>query len=432
MKIAIIGTGINGLVCANYLQRAGHEVIVLEKKLTPGGACCKATTTINGKTYEYPSGASVFGLMQDFIFEETGLAKEIKLQLPAEQDLIHFPEVTCAYPSEVAVKWGEHGLEAYMEDLAKVTKFFRENIKIGKIPFDMSPLGELYELWVSGSANNLFAHYFTSDYAKRFHAIPVTESGPVSLAEPFSAFNVVLMNSGSVCNGAWGFPKDGIWSITEKLVEINRGLGVQFIYGVDILSINEGVIICDKGALLADEIIFATDPLTASTLSRVTLTPKRYLGDSAKQIFFFDREVPVYNFHFIFNETGYLELYPEGPNRRLAGWKSNYDYITVFFKEGMPVEELVRPIIGDWVGSVLLTSKDLKEQFYFPGGNIDHMELCSGQTLWDRTFSNTGRFYQFGKNYWYCGAGAFPCGSVAGTCGYLCAKEVIDALRSSI
>jgi len=39
MKIGIIGAGISGLVCGRALQKAGHEVTVMEKSRNPGGRC---------------------------------------------------------------------------------------------------------------------------------------------------------------------------------------------------------------------------------------------------------------------------------------------------------------------------------------------------------------------------------------------------------
>ena len=35
-NIVIVGAGINGLVAANYLIRAGHNVTLIEKKATIG------------------------------------------------------------------------------------------------------------------------------------------------------------------------------------------------------------------------------------------------------------------------------------------------------------------------------------------------------------------------------------------------------------
>ena len=77
----------------------------------------------------------------------------------------------------------------------------------------------------------------------------------------------------------------------------------------------------------------------------------------------------------------------------------------------------------------MLTPKDLQQLFLFPGGNLDHTMLVGGQTFFERQFSAdpTTDFYRFGR--WptlaYCGAGAYPCGSITGTPGYICARQLI-------
>jgi phytoene dehydrogenase-like protein len=83
----------------------------------------------------------------------------------------------------------------------------------------------------------------------------------------------------------------------------------------------------------------------------------------------------------------------------------------------------------DCVWSRLLAPKDLQHLFLFPGGNLDHTMLVGGQTFFDRQFSADPetRFYAFGRwpNVSYCGAGAYPCGSIAGTPGYMAAQQLI-------
>ena len=71
--------------------------------------------------------------------------------------------------------------------------------------------GDLTKLWISGSAKSLLDHYFTSERSKIYMAMTVTESGPVSLCDPYSAFTLPLMDSGSVFGGYYGFVKGGIW-----------------------------------------------------------------------------------------------------------------------------------------------------------------------------------------------------------------------------
>ena len=86
--------------------------------------------------------------------------------------------------------------------------------------------------------------------------------------------------------------------------------------------------------------------------------------------------------------------------------------------------------IDDLIETKFLTPADLKETFYFPKGNIDHMTLSGNQNFDKRTFSNQPkesffRYFDYDHIY-YCGAGSFPCGSVAGTPGYMCAKHIIN------
>ena len=100
-------------------------------------------------------------------------------------------------------------------------------------------------------------------------AMTVSESGPVSLDEPYSAFTLPVMDSGSIFNGYYGFVKGGIWKLTEKLGEINRKLGVKIHTSSKLLEVDseKNTVILDSPEgttnLGYDVIIFATDPKTA-------------------------------------------------------------------------------------------------------------------------------------------------------------------------
>ena len=91
-SVIIIGTGINGLVAANYLQRGGHQVILLERKPQVGGACTSATTRYRGAKITYPPGASVLGMMQKFVFKETGLSEEVTIASSKCPEVVYFAD----------------------------------------------------------------------------------------------------------------------------------------------------------------------------------------------------------------------------------------------------------------------------------------------------------------------------------------------------
>jgi phytoene dehydrogenase-like protein len=499
--ILIVGAGINGLVAANYLQRAGCNVTMIERAHRVGGACVSEVAEVDGVSQQYALGASVLGLMQDFVFEETGLSKRLQAFVPEHPKLVHFPgdtEPAWIYRDpqeldrELASKWGEQGdVEAFREDEARVVSFLQDGY-VNAIPPSISDaknvLGDtLTDLWISGSAKSLLDHYFTSERGKIYMAMTVTESGPVSLGEPYSAFTLPLMDSGSIFGGYYGFVEGGIWRIPEELGRINTELGAKVILSsmlTDVDTQNCHVTYEQDGKeqkLGFDVLVLGTDPLTASRLvgsgDQIRNTEaQRFRGSSGKLNLMFSSPVRWKQgsgaadsdaaFRFIFsvdnlsdfeNATlgaldddvpytpGYAQIYCEGAAMRQLDHEEPFDRLAVFFKNlslgdsgaALPeVEEQVRQKVlaqienpQDCVWTRLLTPRDLQQLFHFPGGNLDHTMLVGGQTFFDRTYANDPAtdFYRFGDldNVYLCGSGTYPCGSVAGTPGYMCSQQLL-------
>jgi phytoene dehydrogenase-like protein len=141
MKVAIIGAGINGLVAANYLRRAGIEVTIFEKKAVAGGACAAETISFNDVEYRYASGASVLGFMQNFIYRETGLAERLTAITPEHEEVVYFEgeESNCCLSEDVVERaatvrsrWGDTGdVAAFQTDLERVVEFLCQGFKNG-------------------------------------------------------------------------------------------------------------------------------------------------------------------------------------------------------------------------------------------------------------------------------------------------------------
>jgi len=502
--IAVIGAGINGLVAANYLQRSGHRVSLLERGERVGGACVSAVAKIDGISQDYALGASTFGLMQDFVWHETGLADRLQIWATSHPDLVFFPgdsQPTRMYgdivdaTTELAAKWGERGdLRAFFEDEERVVTFLQNGYRAGRPPTvedAQSELGAgLTSLWITGSAHTLLDHYLTAERTKVKAAMDVCESGPVSIDEPYSAFIIPMMSSGSVFGGDYGFVRGGIWQVTRELGRINRELGVELELEctVDEVDLKTGHVRFESPAgsraISVDHVVFATDPLTAA---RLTGDPalidhagnERVLGTSGKLNLMFRNPVQWNDdsgapgsdtsFRYVFaTETvadfeaaaqavvdgtdfvpGYFQIYCEGASMRQMGLVEPFDRLAIFFKNlGLgqsgehlkDVEESVKDIIlryianpDDCVWSRLLTPRDLQQTFGFPGGNIEHTMLVDGQAFENRSYANNRnrRFYQFGEfeNASICGSSTYPCGSVAGTPAYMCVKELLRNLR---
>jgi phytoene dehydrogenase-like protein len=506
-RVIVIGAGINGLIAANYLRRVGHAVTLIERSERVGGACVSAVATVNGHSQRYALGASVLGLMQDFVFRETGLAARLQTFVPDQAKRVYFPDSSASawiyrdpvqLQSELADKWGERGdVAGFRADEGRVVAYLQDGYRraippsLAEAQQQLGP--DLTRLWITGSARDLLDHYFTADYTKVYMGMTVTESGPVSLREPYSAFTLPLMDSGSIFDGYYGFVREGLWRVTEELATLNSELGVDLRLGSTVAAVDavNGTLEYHQSGKRTtahfDHLLLATDPVTAARLVgedeiMTEVGKKRFLGTSGKLTLFFREPVRWLEnsttgggedaaFRFIFAvdsiaafeaatlrvlsassdyEPGYIQIYCEGAAMRQLGLREPFDRLTLFFKnmslnhrgDALPgVEAAVKAQVlahvanpQDCVWSRLLAPRDLQHLFLFPGGNLDHTMLVGGQTFADRQFSADAetRFYAFGRlpNVSYCGAGSYPCGSIAGTPGYMCAQQLIRQTAS--
>ena len=497
IRVAIIGAGINGLIAANYLSQSGFDVQLIEKKSKVGGACVSEFAAINGNHYEYALGASVLGLMQRFVFEQTGLSNRIKTHVPMKPKLVFFPDdekPTKIFRNpeqldhELSKKWGERGnVSSFRSDESKIIKFLQDGYYKAEVPTIEDAIqylgNELTDLWIKGDAQSLLDYYFTSERTKTYMAMTVSESGPVSLHEPYSAFTLPLMDSGSIFEGYYGFVKGGIWKITEELDNINKELGSKTILSAEILSVdtsNNRLSYKQNDTdydIDFDYLLFATDPLSAAEIMLDSdlikkIEGQKLIGSSGKLNMIFKKPIqwksgPDSSFRFLFSvqntkefekatlkvldddidyAPGFMQVYCEGAAMRHLQSNEKYDRLAVFLKnislknlgDDIPkIENEIKTKVLEYIENAedciwtkLLTPKDLKNIFYFPQGNIDHTVLTAGQSYFDRTYSNdpTTNFYQFGGygNIYMCGAGTYPCGSIAGTPGYMCSQQLIQ------
>lgn len=76
--VVIVGAGVGGLVCANYLSMAGLRVLVVEKNREPGGYC----TSFKRRGYTFDSAIHAIqscgpGSILNKVFQELGINKDL-------------------------------------------------------------------------------------------------------------------------------------------------------------------------------------------------------------------------------------------------------------------------------------------------------------------------------------------------------------------
>src|SRR6476469_2783231 len=259
---------------------------MIERSERVGGACVADVATVNGRSQRYALGASVLGLMQEFVFRETGLASRLQTFVPDHAKRVYFPDASASawihrdpdeLERELANTWGERGdVAGFRADEARVIAYLQDGYRRAVPPSldeAQSTLGaDLARLWITGSAVDLLDSYFTAEHTKIYMGMTVTESGPVSLQEPYSAFTIPLMDSGSIFDGYYGFVRDGLWRLTEELATINGELGVDLQLGGKVAAVDTGrkVVHFERDGTTAsvpyDHLLLATDPLTAAHL----------------------------------------------------------------------------------------------------------------------------------------------------------------------
>ena len=287
-KIIVIGSGINGLVCAFYLRRAGHDVTVLEREPVVGGAGRSGTVEIDGRTLTFPLGATLLGQMQRFVFEDLGLHERLAAAPSPHPSLYALPGAWPFFFHEDPARfrkglemngWSGHGLEAFERDLSKIVAYIQEGFRNGVMPSAAEAEARfgrhLTNLWIRGGARRLLEYYLEDESLRVILGNAVIESGPVDYSTPGTAFTIPLLESGSVFGGKWGYVYGGMGNLLRTIADVCREAGVRILTGINVLSADPERGRCSyilSGAVrhrLADHIVFATDPLTADRLLEI-------------------------------------------------------------------------------------------------------------------------------------------------------------------
>lgn len=245
VDVAVVGGGHNGLVCANYLQRAGYSVALFERRPVVGGAVC---TEELFPGYKIDVGSSVHIMVhQTQIVDELGL-REHGLEYCPMDPWATYPlpdgsgrticfhksiEETCESIAQVSPE----DAKAYRQFIERWTPVAKGTFRAFLQPPTMASLGRNLML-SKGPADDsmdglrlIFTGYgrllretFTSPHVRAALSWLAAQSGPPPTelgSAPFAGWHAVVHDTGAA------HPKGGSGMLTQALAKALVAAGGQ-------------------------------------------------------------------------------------------------------------------------------------------------------------------------------------------------------------
>ena len=251
----LLGGGHNGLVCANYLARAGLEVLVLERRGIVGGAAVteEIVPGFRASTFSY-----LMSILHPRIQADLQLARHGFEVMPCSDMLSPLDDDYIVFSDDVArtqrsfARFNAHDAAVYPEFdrfLTDVANVFRK--LLWETPFDPTArdwktfkqaAGFLKRNWRYGgklfpvadmltmSAYDLLSEWFEDDRIKAvlaYYASIGTFAGPKTPGSAYVIMHHVMgENAGA---GGWGFVKGGMGAISDSLARAAQEKGVDIV-----------------------------------------------------------------------------------------------------------------------------------------------------------------------------------------------------------
>jgi phytoene dehydrogenase-like protein len=264
--VVMIGGGHNGLVAACYLQRAGLDVLVLEKNDWVGGAATSRELTPG---FLYSNCSYVCSLFRPEIMRDLELPKH-GLQVIAYEggavftrdgDYIASYRDHDSHRREFA-RYSKRDAEAYdryARDVTRQCRFIQPLLmRTAPDPFSFKPrdisellylgkkfgefsahdMAQTLRFWTM-SISDFLDEYFETDVIKAYLALSGiigTALGPMS---PGTAYVLLHHYMGEVDGsvGAWGYARGGMGAVTQALASSFRASGGTIRTGVDVARV---------------------------------------------------------------------------------------------------------------------------------------------------------------------------------------------------
>jgi phytoene dehydrogenase-like protein len=491
-EIVVAGGGHNGLVAATYLARAGHDVLVVERRQRPGGILDGVVDNV-GRLH--PQVAADLELERHGLQLERPAVRMAALRddgppvvfwADAERTAAGFEDISprdaAAYP----------GFDRHVRTLAGVVSAIAETtpprldrptagdaaagVRLGRA---YRALGEREARELTRAlpmaVADLVGEWFESDAVRG----PIAARGTLFTAMgPWSAGTAAVLLADSACDdagaaGATAFARGGAEAVAGALTAAAEEAGVELRTGVEVeqvLTDGEvvtGVALGSGEQVAAGVVVSAVDPKTVLTrwidpvvvgpqlrwraanirtpgaAARVELelsAPPSFTGLDGDQtagrlvvargVDDVERAFDAWKYGGI-SERPLLEAAVFGNRVNvIAQWVPYRDGLTdeVGDRVVAELERYAPGIAGLVTGRRVLTPFELEREYGLPGGHIYHAEPGLDQFFAWRPVVGLARYRLGLRGLYLCGPGAHPGGGVTGRPGRNAAREILRDL----